>query len=141
MPRAPVPVPAVSIFRFIDITPYGRIELGAPFGADSLAHEVSEGVVELLPRTFGGADRIILYLTLDRRVYGMAFIYARSTSYEQTVQSYVDNLGQPVRTDRETYWEDGRTRFAIRRLTTDGKELVASLLTDIALAGSLMPPN
>jgi hypothetical protein len=101
---------------------------------------MSDSVVELGDRTFGGADRIVLHLTRDRRVYSMAFFYPSGTSYQKTVESYVPLLGQPKRTDSGSYWEDDRTRFTIRRTVVDGAEVVSSLKADLALS-RLMPPN
>ncbi len=133
-PTTQPPAPSASIFRYIDIAPYGRIELGAPFGADSLVTQISDSVVELPRQTFGGTDRITIHLTPDRKVYAMSFLYPQGTSYDAMVESYTEDLGPPTRMNHGVYWDDRRTRFMIIVHRVEAAEVVASRMIDLVLA-------
>ncbi len=89
------------------------------------------------PRTFGGAERIRIYLRSNRQVSAFEFDYALGTNYATMVASYAEDLGQPTGSSgdkdgtQRTFWQDERTRFEIYRESLGTTGLVHSRMTDL----------
>ncbi|MEM7417485.1 MAG: hypothetical protein AAF389_18490 [Gemmatimonadota bacterium] len=123
---APLSGQETTIFREIQIAPYGTISLGEPFvQADVLGRQLAEDVY-LLPPGFGGTLGIAVSLDADDRVAALIFEYAHDFDFSGAVEGYRADLGEPsvlsvgdARDSADTtacvVWEDAQTRFEMYR--------------------------
>lgn len=135
-----------TIFRQIDVAPFGAVVLGA-----SLADATSAPMIEVQPHMFlllpeGGrfadTDSLFVLVTETGRVSGMRFVYDRAKNFDAAVAEYTRALG--AATTRASFdsagaqvtrvvWTDAKTGFALTRATfADGSAQVSSLLRDRA---------
>lgn len=115
--------PRQPIFREIVVGTGQKIALGAALASDVLPLLVVEGArFRLREGRFGDAESISGELAPDGRVRSLFFTYAPGTSFDETVSSYVADLGPPARRTgssadslQTTRWEDARTAFEVVR--------------------------
>jgi hypothetical protein len=133
------------LFRDIDLGAHGRIALGEPFTADSIATRRPGGFYDLRPGTFSGAEAIELLL-VDDRVAAIRFTYAPVEAYFET---YAGNMtrayGEPERWTEEAdgggrvdyaVWQDKATALELRRQVQPGKVELTAMLADRRLMGN-----
>ena len=132
-----------AIFREIDIRPFGKVTLGAPFAQRApTAVAIGPGVFALVADDghFANTDSILVRVDGENRVRALVFIYQAGTEYDAGVTEYQGSLGIPAsrtlvdsaggKLDRAA-WEDERTRFELTRFVAAGTPpRVASTLLD-----------
>jgi len=132
-----------AIFREIDIRPFGKVTLGAPFTQRApIAVVISPGMFALVSDEgrFANTDSILVRLDGENRVRALTFVYQAGTEYDAGVTEYQVSLGIPTsrtvtdsaggKIDR-AIWEDERTRFELTRFVAAGAPArVASMLLD-----------
>lgn len=127
------------LFRHVDLASHGTIRLGALLDRPDISVQLSDSSWALKPGTFGGAEAIVVYVLPDRRVYGLEFLYAPDTSYEQLVSTYGKRLGAPTGGGGFddgpvwTTWQDTTTQFEISRRRSGSSDRVVSRMTDLTL--------
>jgi hypothetical protein len=133
----------LSIFREIDIRPFGKITLGAPFTRRS------PSVVAVGPRLFalnaaGGhfanTDSILVRVDDGSLVRAVYFVYLPGTDFSAGIADYQSSLGPPTAQGvndsaggklERTVWEDRRTHFEMTRFSVPGmRPRVASAMID-----------
>lgn len=131
--------PRQPIFREIVVGSGQKIALDSPLASDVLPLLELQGGTKFRLRegTFSDAESISGELGPDGRVRSLLFAYTPGTSFDQTVSSYVADLGPPARRTgssadslQTTRWEDARTAFEVVRRGSR----VGSALYDRALA-------
>lgn len=132
------------IERHIDLGAHGRIELGAPFTADSIATRRPGGFYGLRPGTFSGADSIGVLL-IDDRVGAIRFSYAPvAADFATYVANGTSAFGAPERWTEEAegggrieyaVWKDEATAMELR-LAVQGEQVeLTAMLADRRLMG------
>jgi hypothetical protein len=127
------------VHRDIDLAPYGKIVLGEPFTADSIATRHPEGFYALRPGTFAGAEAVDV-IVVDDLVAAIRFTYAPvAADYETYVANATEALGPPLRGTREVdgggrmdcvAWRDARTVLEICLTTWSDRVELASMMVD-----------
>ena len=132
-----------AIFREIDIRPFGKVTLGAPFTQRApTAVPIGPGMFALVSDEgrFANTDSILVRVDGDNRVRALTFVYQAGTEYDTGVTEYQVSLGVPTRRTvadsaggkvDHAVWEDERTRFELTRFVAPGRPArVASMLLD-----------
>lgn len=106
------------IFRTIQVGHDQHLTLDEPIPADVLPLMEPAGPDRMMmrPGTFHRAQSITVELAADENVQQMDFTYDPGTSYDELLQDYTDQLGQPTPAsdaDRGSVWEDDLTRFEL----------------------------
>jgi len=135
-----------SIFREINIGPFGKVTLGAPFTQRSAnVVAVGPGLFALNPAggRFANTDSILVRVDSANRVRSLYFVYVTGTDYSAGVAEYQGSLGVPTTQGvsdsaggklERTVWEDRRTRFEMTRFSVPGtRPRVASAMIDLAM--------
>lgn len=133
------------LFRDIDLGDYGRVVLGEPFTADSIATRRPGGFYDLRPGTFGGAEAIEVLL-IDDVVGAIRFTYA---PVEADFETYAANMtrayGEPERRTepaegggRVEYavWRDESTALELRLQVQAGQVELTAMMADRRLMGN-----
>ena len=136
---------STPVHREIDLGPHGRIVLGEPFTADSIATRGSDGFYELRPGTFAGAEATEVLL-VDDRVAAIRFTYPPvAADFETHVARGTAALGPPQRGTREVdgggrmdcvAWLDERTALEICLTAWSDQVELMSILVDRRLMDS-----
>jgi len=137
--------PPTPIFRYINIQPYGRIELGGPFAQVSvLGAPISPGLYELVGpggRAVQYADTktILIELSSANLVRAFYFHYLPGVqSFAQREAEYVESLGVPERFKYDSAgshvlrsrWRDPKTTFELIEITKSDTARIFSVLRD-----------
>jgi hypothetical protein len=133
------------LFRDIDLGAHGRIVLGEPFTADSIATRRPGGSYALRPGTFGGAEAIEVLL-VDDRVAAIRFTYA---PVEADFETYAGNMtrtyGDAERWTEEAegggrighaVWRDQATAVELRMHVRSGQVELTAMMADRRLMGN-----
>ena len=106
------------IFRYVDTGTLGPFWLGEPFGRHAMLTTPEEPhSYRLRPRTFGGAESIVVRTDSAGIVRQIRFEYGPKYEWTSMVASYVESLGPPYSghgTDA-VVWNDGKTEFTLAR--------------------------
>ena len=131
---------AKTIFRAIDIAPYGRVLLGKHFAYRLFrGRRIAEGRYELRGGQFADTRAIVIAVDSVNRVTAIDFNYLPGKRYAATVADYTTALGRPVETHTRdsagvrilvTRWEDAETGFEVASQQSGGSEAVTSRVTD-----------
>lgn len=121
-----------SIFRYVDLGPLGRFELGEPFDhVVRLAIEESPFTYRLREGVFGGAESIIVTTDESGIVRLISFEYGTGYDWSEKLTTYVAFLGQPTHSsETEVVWDDGQTEFSLTRIA-DTPHAAGAVLRDI----------
>lgn len=129
-----------AIDRFVDASPFGRIELGQYFADSSRANRLADSLYQLLPDAATGIQALTLHLTPDRRITVIDITYGDTRRYADEVAHARGRLGDPSRTRTDddgsqyTVWQDARTRFELVGRVFSNRSTVTGRLTDLLLA-------
>jgi len=88
-----------TIFREIDIRPFGKVTLGAAFAQRApTAVAVSPGMFALVSDEgkFANTDSILVRVDGENRVSALSFVYQAGTEYDTSVTQYQGLLGIPT---------------------------------------------
>jgi len=133
---------AKPIFRKITLTHGRSISLGQDFNKNSDLFIAEGSGYKLKPGTFGGAAKIVVYLSPERKIESIFFFYSKKKDYQEIVKSYEQSLGpSKVTKTIETYsvrvtvcvWEDDRTRFELVKSSDHSGNHIYSALFDTSL--------
>jgi hypothetical protein len=148
--------PSSEIFRYINIQPFGRIELGKPFAQVSvLGAPISPGLYQLVgaggrPTQWADTKAILVELSETNLVTALYFLYLPSLrTFPQREAGYVESLGVP---ERFTYdsawariirsrWQDAQTEFELIEMTKSDTANTTSVLRDRRLAAAVQPES
>jgi hypothetical protein len=138
--RAPEP-----IFRYINIAPYGRIELGGPFQqVSALGDPVAPNLYRLIgpagrAAQYADTEAILIELSDAHLVRAFYFTYlAGIQSFAEREAEYVNALGTPERLAydsaqahiKRSTWRDTQTEFELLEVTSKESKRVLSALRD-----------
>ena len=134
--------PRISIFRTIDISPFGRIALAEPFAQRaSLGVPVRDRTYFLGGGRFADTDSILVTVDTLGRVEAIEFVYAAGKNFAAAVAEYEaligpassrhTRMGTSVHTERVT-WNDGATLFElVRQSWLGGRTVVRSMMRNV----------
>jgi hypothetical protein len=140
-PAANAPTP--EIFRTVQVT-NGTITLGQPLPIAIAPTHTGDTVIALPRGSFGGAERIYVYLTPTGNVRSMVFDYAQSVNFYSMIDENAVTLGAPQRSQPQrqgeepadlAIWRDARTELRLVRDPNRSAWTVRSELHDLT-AGS-----
>ena len=123
------------MFRYFRLKA-GRVELGQPLppALHDAAKSAIDGALVLPSESFGGAERITLFLSPGGLVTGATFDYGPTVHFETRVKDY-SAMGAPARetTDdgaESVRWEDDATSFTLRRAPNGEMPRITAELRD-----------
>ena len=142
-PGTPTPeLSRTSIFRTIDISPFGQITLSKPFDQrGTLGVPVRDRTYFLGGGRFADTDSILVTVDTLGRVEAIEFVYGGGKSFTAAVAEYEaligpatsrhTRMGRSVETERVT-WNDGATLFElVRQSWLGGRTVVRSTMRDV----------
>jgi hypothetical protein len=113
--------PSKPIFRYIDIAPCGRIELGTRFDPSGRAVRQNDTTFRLIPHCFGDADQILVHVGARQRVTSFDFSYGVGDSLATHDAYYRTLIGAPFAVDttgpgvHTVQWRDSTTILTLFR--------------------------
>ena len=120
-----------AIYRYINVGPGERLNLGEPFRVTSLATRINDSTYVLHREAIPDPDSIEIHVNAHNIVYAMDFIYRDHETFGSLMATYVKSLGPPSRTsNQDAAWEDDTTRFQILWTGGDTVGSVRSRITD-----------
>lgn len=103
---------AENIFRYVNIAPYGKIELGNNISQFKSYYEIRDGQYFLLEKYFGGAKSIEIMKDKNEKIVALIFKYDKNVKLESQISDY-SYLGKPFIEDEIAIWNDGKTKFEL----------------------------
>lgn len=127
------------IFRTIQVGHDQHLSLAEPIPQDvlQLMQPAGPNRMSMRPGTFHRAQSITVELAADQNVQQMDFTYDPGTSYQQLLDDYTAELGQPTQGSdgsQSTVWEDALTRFTLSANGSGSGSQVGSTLQNVAPA-------
>ncbi len=126
-----------GIERYVDASPFGRLELGAYFADSGRANRLADSLYQLLPDAGTEIRALTLHLAPDRRITAIDITYGDLRRYADEVAHARGRLGDPSRTRTDddgsqyTVWQDARTRFELVGRVFSNRSTVTGRLTDL----------
>lgn len=107
-----------EIFTSINLKEkYGQLSLG-----ESLSDHIDKinmlgpDAVFLKNEVFDGVQSIQLAFNRNKGLYKMTFLYYRNENFNDKVESYKKDLGEPILKNNKVIWNDGNTQFEISKV-------------------------
>lgn len=101
-----------SIFRYVNLYQYGKIELGNSIHQYEHLTVLSGNRCFLKENVFGGAESIELVTNEQGLIREIVFKYDKEVSMESQISSY-SYLGKPIIKNKNAIWNDGKTSFIL----------------------------
>lgn len=115
-----------SIFRYVNLYQYGKIELGNSIHQYKHLTVLSGNRYFLKENVFGGAESIELVINKQGLISEIVFKYDQEVSMESQISSY-SYLGKPIIKNKNAIWNDGKTSFVL----FENRGIVYSKMSDL----------
>ena len=135
------------IFRYIDVRPYGVLQLGKAFDSTAILGVALRPGVFRLDRKDGqpvqlGDTRAILVARLPGGpICAMHFLYVPNKTFEEAVADYRSDFGPPRlergdtarRLVQSASWRDAQTRLSVRQTSSQGATAISAVLEPLSI--------